>query len=296
MNKTIKKHPSGNEYIRAGDVWVRNFVTEDISPLHITHMFDRQDYALVLRNEELNKNYPKISDEKIQFKNIVIVSDGYDFDRRHLFLNKLPKDVAILAVNKALRRWQLMNHKLLGNERRTINGFVVNNPYDECLNNLPSSYSKYYPTCLASLRTNYNFLKKYAGDIYTYTVTPEKFFGFEKKETYYIDDYRNPICAAIGFAYQFKAEKVLLLCCDDSFKDKRDFSIQLDNGLWTYPQLLKSQEIIDANLYWLTHHGKWEVKVRDYSSGKEYVEAAYISNEEEALEFFTNNEDIDVGK
>jgi hypothetical protein len=115
---------------------------------------------------------------------------------------------------------------------------------------------------------------------------PEVKFGVERKETYYIDDYRNPICAAIGFAHQFGAEKILLLCCDDSFKEKRDFSVELHNGLHTYPHHVRSQEIIDANLYWLTHQENKEVKVADWSSGGEYKNAEYISDEEGVIAFF----------
>lgn len=290
-NMRIKKHTSGNEYIRADNVWVRNFTKECLSSLGLAHLFDKEDYSLILRNQELNKNYPKISNEKIIFKKMIIVSDGYDFDNRHLFLSKLPKDVAILAVNKALAKWKLMTPKTPVESRRTLNAFVANNPYKECFSCMPKKDAKYYPVCLASTRTNCEFLKKYAGDVYTYSPTPEETFGFDDKERYYVDDYRNPICAAINLAYRFKVEKLMLLCCDDSFKDKREFSVELPNGLHTYPQHMKSHEIIDANLYWLTHQEEKQVKVADYSSGAKYVNAVYISSEEDALSFFRDQEE-----
>lgn len=287
----IKKHPTGNEYILAGDVWVRNFTKPSTTPLQLTHMFKKEDYETILKNEELNKNNPKVSDETIMFNKAVIVSDGYDFDKRHLLLAKLPKDVAIFTVNKAFAKWKLMSAKLPGHERRTMNGFIVNNPYRECLSCLPPRDSKYWPTCVASTRTNYEFCKNYSGDVYLYVPTPEMKFGFEGSETYYIDDYRNPICAAIGLVYQFGVSKLLLFCCDDSFADKRDFAVELPNGLYTYPHQLKSQEIIDANLYWLTHQTDKEVKVADYSSGANYANAAYITSEEDALNFFRDQEE-----
>lgn len=287
----IKKHPSGNEYILAGDVWVRNFTKTKIAPLHVTHMFQPEDYAKVLENEELNKNYPKISDETLFFKKVLIVSDGWQFDERHKIISQMPRDICILAVNEALKKWTLVSYKTEPSQRRTLNAYVINNPYPEAMTFLPSKDAKYYPTCVASVRANKDFLKKYQGDVYTYLPVPEERFGQERSEEYYIDDYRNPICAAIGLAYQFGVEKLMLMCCDESFEEQRDFAVQLDNGLWTYPQHLRSQDIIDANLYWLTHQEDKEVKVADFSSGREYANAAYITGEEGALDFFKDQEE-----
>lgn len=287
----IKKHSSGNEYVRAGDVWVRNFTSGAMQPVQLTRMFGPDDYSLILRNEEANKNRPRVSDEAIVVKNLVIVSDGYDFEKRHRLISKLPKETGVLAVNKAYLKWRLMDASVPAPERKPINAFVVNNPYSECLSYLPPGDAKYFPTCLASTRTNLDFIKKYKGQVYTYAPTPEERFGVERKETYHIDDYRNPICAAVGLAYRFRAEKVLLLCCDDSFKDRRESSVELENGLHTYPHHLKSRDIIDANLYWLTHQEDKEVKVADYSSGAKYVNAVYISSEEEALSFFKDQQE-----
>jgi hypothetical protein len=282
----IKKHQSGNEYVLAGGVWVRNFTNDCLKKLQISEMFYKDDYSIILKNEELNKNYPKISDEKILFDNVVIVSDGYDFERRHLFLGKLPKKTAVLAVNRVVGKWGLLSSNVPPEQRRTINAYVVNNPYNECLEYLPGAKTQYYPTCLASIRTNHQFLKKYKGDVYTYISTPEERFGLDLKEKYYIDDYRNPICAAIGLAFRFRAKKVMLVCCDDSTKIKRDNAVLLENGLYTYPQHIKSHEIIDANLYWLSHEEGREVKVANYSSGPKSSYATYIDSEEGALNFF----------
>ena len=287
----VKKSSSYNEYIYAGDVWIRNFLIKKVSPITETNLFEKSDYAEVFKNEQFNMKYPKVSDELLLFDNVVIVSDGYQFNDRHKFLSKLPKNVCILAVNKALKKWTLNSFKTESNNRRSINAFVANNPYKECLDCLPVS-EKYYPTCVASTRTNNEFLSKYLGDVYTYVPTPEKNFGSQQpKQSYYIDDYRNPICAAIGLAYQFKANKVMLLCCDDSFEDDRAFSVSLSNGLRTYPQQIKSQQIIDANLYWLTHQEDKKVKVVNYSSGIDYVNATYINSEEQALSFFSDQEE-----
>jgi len=287
----IKKHKSGNEYVKCTDVWVRNFIKNDVYPITSTELFDRNDYGLVLKNEQMNLNYPKISDVKIMFNKVVIISDGYDFEKRHLFLSKLPKDVAIIAVNKALKKWTLMQPNTTSINRRSINAFVVNNPYKECFDYLPNPNSKYYPTCVSSIRTNHNFLKKYKGDVYTYVPTPEEKFGLNHKENYYVDDYRNPICAAIGLAYHFGVSKLMLVCCDDSFEDQREFSIKLTNNLYTYPQQIKSQQIINQNLFWLTHQENKNVRIANFSDGPECINSVYIKSEEQALLFFMDQEE-----
>ena len=78
----------------------------------------------------------------------------------------------------------------------------------------------------------------------------------------------------------------MLFCCDDSFKNERPASEKLLNELWTYPQHIKSHDVIDANLYWLTHQENIDIKVSDHSCGPEYVNAEYISSTEAMNAFF----------
>lgn len=282
----IKRSPTNNEYIRAGDAWIRNYTKPNVSAVGLTRMHARQDYDAVLANEIKNKNCPRISDETINMENVVIVSDGHNFRWKHLCIAKFPKNVRILAINRAMRNWKLMSNKLEENDRRAINAYVINNPFQEAMSYLPSAENQYYPTCISSTRTHYPFLKRYQGDTYVYEPTPQRDFGTDKTERYFIDDYRNPVCAAVGLAYQFGATKIMLLSCDDSFAEQKDFAEQLPNGLWTYPQHIRSHEIIDGNLYWLTHQDDREIKVADWSDGPKYDNAAYISDEEEAIRFF----------
>jgi hypothetical protein len=278
----IKKHPSGNEYTICDGIWIRNFTKNSHTPLQLSPMFAKEDYDIVLRNEEMNRNYPKISDEKLICNKVVIVSDGYDFENRHKFLQKLDKSVTILAVNRVLPKWTLYSN---GPDRRAINAVVINNPYQEAFLSMPGNIT-YFPACIASMRTNYEFLKKYRGDVYTYCSTPDQTFGVTRKESYFIDDYRNPICAALALAYRFYAKKIMFVCCDDAFKERRDTSVLLENGLYVYPQQLKSYSIIDANLGWIMREKDNDVIVADYSSGPKYKNATYISSEDEALNFF----------
>lgn len=282
----IKPHSTNNEYIRAGDVWVRNFTKAGVSAVSLDNLFEDDEYDVILKNEVSNGNFPKISRDIVEATKVVIVSDGHNFSWKHLSIAKFPKDVLVMTVNRAMRNWKLMHPDIPPEDRRSINAHVVNNPYQECMSCLPNTKAPYYPTCIASTRTNYEFLKKYLGDKYVYDVPPDPKFGTYKNESYCIDDYRNPICAAIGLAHQFGVQKLMLVSCDDSFAQERDFSVPLLNGLWVYPQQVRSQEIIDANLYWLTHQEEHEVQVADWSDGPKCVNASYITNEEEAIKFF----------
>lgn len=279
----IKPHATRNEYIRAGDVWIRDFTKSGIEPLALDNLLNRSDHHAVVVNETQNRQYARIYDEKVSMQDVVIVSDGYLFQERHQELLNLPPQVTILAVNHALRKWSLVR-------RRAINAYVVNNPYGECISFLPDSY---YPACIASARTYHPFLEKYQGNIYIYEPVIDRTFGKGPLVPYRIDDYRNPICAAIGLAYRFGVRRLMLVCCDDAFEIKRDAAVQIKNGLWTYEQHLRSHDIIDANLYWLTHQKDIEVKVANWSSGPECVNATYISSAQEAIDFF--KDDVPIG-
>jgi hypothetical protein len=115
----------------------------------------------------------------------------------------------------------------------------------------------------------------------------------DDKQAYHIDDYRNPVCAAIDLAFRFEARRIMLLCCDDSFKDPRDAAEELENGLYTYPQHLRLQDIIDAKAFWLNQYKDRKIKVCDYSAGRKYDNITYINTDEQALEFFTKEDEED---
>jgi hypothetical protein len=278
----IKKSLS-NEYIQGGGVWVRNFAKHSNTPLTASNLHDHKDYGMIAHNEQVNAVRPRIAEEAISFKKVVIISDGYNFKERHEIIAQMPKDICVLAINGALKDWKLKG-------KRSINAYVVNNPYSECTGFLPKS-TGYYPICISSVRTNFNFTQAYKNDVYVYCPTPDGKFGGEYNEKYYIDDYRNPVCAAIGIAYQFGVESLMLMCCDESFSKERDYAVKLKNGLWTYPQHIRSKEIIDANLYWLTHQENKEVKVVDFSDAGDYFNATYINEEKDALNFFATGEE-----
>ena len=123
-----------------------------------------------------------------------------------------------------------------------------------------------------------------------YSPTPEENFNTAYTNSdYYIDDYRNPVCASIGLAYQFGADKIFLFCCDDVFEDERPGADMVNNGLWMYPQHKLSHELIDSNLYWIKSNEYQEVSIGHNSLGLIYKNSSYIK-EKDIEEFFKNEQ------
>jgi hypothetical protein len=283
IRKDEKTH---NHFIRAGGVWVRDFTKPNSIPVTPNTLIRPADKALMVQNEFENRalNIGNICDEKLVFPKVVVISDGYSFAKRVDFINSLPEDVAIFAVNHVLTKWRQFGFK------KAVNLYVVNNPYSEVMTFLPRK-SKYYPACVASIRTNPKFLKDYKGTTYVYEPVLEVGFGQKGDSLYYIDDYRNPVCAAICLAYRMHAQKIMLVSCDESFSEKKDGAEGLMNGLYTYPQQLIAHDLIDANLYWFTKKKTGTPKAANYSDGPENKYATYITQDEQALAFFADEDE-----
>lgn len=141
--------------------------------------------------------------------------------------------------------------------------------------------------CVASIRTFPDFLVRYRGPkLKYYPVCEEGFRQRAVDAVCQIDDYRNPICAAIGVAYRMRAAKILLFCCDDSFADERAGAERLPNGLWMYPQHRTVFDLIDGNMHWYASQPYKRVRVGNHSSGPEYGRVGYI-DEDGLNAFFT---------
>lgn len=277
----IKKNSNGNQYLLTEQShWVRNFTKPIVPFLDINNTISPDDYFVFLKNEVQNgmRRYTWIDSEKIYHPRIIIVSDGFEFSKRHKMLADLPKDVVIIGVNRSLVKWDVPS--------RSMNYYVVNNPYSECMKYLPKG-NRTLPKCIASARTNFEFLENYRGTKYRYyPVNEAKYATLGAKETsWQVDDYRNPICAAIGLAYRFGVEQLLLLCCDDVLKEERPGATKLDNGLWIYPQQEIATGLIDGNLHWLQSQPHTEVCVKNCSDGLLLKNASYI-NEEKIATFW----------
>lgn len=279
-----KKTETGNHYIRINDIWIRDFTRKEVAPVSLTNLYAKDDHETVIYNEEKNKACPKISEEKINFENIIIVSDGYNFESKMKTISQIKVPVCILAVNGALKKWDFSLTS------KNINAYIINHPGVEAFNFMPNQNS-YYPTCIASTRTNRVFCQQYKGDVYTYQPTPNYEFGPKKDNRYTIDDYRNSICAAIGLAFEFNVRKLMLFACDFSFEENKERSVRLENSLYTYPQHIYAQQIIDGNLYWLKECQNRQIKVADYSHGIKLINAEYIEIEQDVCNFFSIQED-----
>ena len=272
---TIKKHHS-NEYLLTEDkLWVRDFTNKEAPYYDINELIRPNEYLSLVGNEVDNarRKYPEIGGEHILKPNVVIVSDGYKFEQKQRLLAALPRDICVIGTNKALSEWNMVGKS---DVKRPMDFYVINNPYPEAQIFFPKK-TNYQPRCIASVKTNPGFLKNYRGNVSSYASVPDKnYYGPTKHVEYLIDDYRNPICAAIGLSFRFGVQKLLMLCCDDSFDKDRPGADRLDNGLWCYPQQKISDRLVDANLYWLKKIG---VDIGNHSSGLNLYNAEYISSE-----------------
>lgn len=277
------KKLKNNEYVKEEGLWIRNPYCSG-RPFDVNSL-SKLEPDLLLRNEMDNVRSPHLQmDEfsELSMDKVVIVSDGYDWANKQLLLGDIPnKIVKVLGVNGSLSLWSMVGDS--ATVKRTMSFYVANNPYPECMGYLPRSH-RYYPNIIASTRTYPGFISAYKNQPYLYRPTGDfDYSGFGWGEiSMVLDDYRNPICAAISLAARMGAKKIALLCCDESFEDERPGAVKMENGLFQYPQQIKCQKIIDKQLFWL---GKNGVEIRDCSSGIKLKNAKYI-NPEGLKDFF----------
>lgn len=277
----IKKNKNKNQYILDNGIYIRDFTNQEAPAIDLNNMSNDSDKNLFIENElnNMSKRIPQFEFNS-NFEKIIIVNNGYNFSNLQFALSKVPKNVCILAVNGALRDWRLISK--LSKSERSINYYVVNNPYEECLEYIPSVHN-YFPLSICSTRTNPEFLNLYKGNkrFYcpsnneTYSGTPKTLFEFK------IDDYRNPVCASLNIAYKFNASKIFLFCCDDSFDKKKPGSVELDNNLFCYPQQIFSNNIIGNMCYWLKNK---KVEIYNYSSGGIINNTLQLNNDQQFLD------------
>ena len=183
-------------------------------------------------------------------------------------------DVIIIGTNDTLREWHI---------RKIMHYYIANNPYPDCMYLIPQN-PVIFPKLIASTRTHPGFIDKMQTLTYVYAPTPDAHYsGIKSEANYFIDDYRNPICAAIVLAYHFGVKKLMSFCCDDVYEEKRPSTEQLNNGLWMYPQQKIAHNLIDGNLYWLRSGG---INIAHHCCGPEYNNAIYVADDS-IVNFFT---------
>jgi hypothetical protein len=272
----IKKQ-NKNEYIYAEGLWIRNPYI-NVNPLDLNDMF-REEIGLFLGNETKNLSLPCLHSDEFNdsaMENVVICSDGHDWERAQEILAEIPnKNVKVIGINGSLKKWNMVAG--LSEKKRVMSAYFVNNPYKECLSYLPNRH-RYYPSLVASTRTNPEFISGYLEKPTFYRPTNDgKYSGIPRDGCVVLDDYRNPLCGAISYCVRKRVKKLALFCCDEAFTEERPGSEKMENGLFQYPQQIMSQKVVDAQLHWLRSAG---VQVADSSSGIEYKNATYIKNEE----------------
>ena len=263
----IKKHKNKNDYaLSKSGHWVRDFTKPLVKGIDINNLIPFSDMETMLQNEMKNQERltQKIESEEFSHPKIVIVGDGYKFDEAQEILKTLPEDVIVIGVNGAFARW--------GNTRR-MNYYVVNNPYSDSMTYFPSSL-KAWPRCITSSRTYPGFLEAYKGLMYMYApVRDEVYSGINSDLEAFVDDYRNPVCAAISLAFRFKVKKLLLLSLLEMYEQERPAAEKVKGNLWIYPQQRMAHSLIDVNLYWLQ---KAKIDIGYNDSGLDYEFATYI--------------------
>ena len=272
----IKKYKN-NEYLYAEGFWIRNPYL-NVSPFDMNDMFV-DEMGVFLGNETKNLRVPSLHSDEFNespMDNVVVCSDGYGWDTAQSILAEMPnKNVKVMGINGSLRKWTMVAY--LSDKKRVMSAYFVNNPYKECLSYLPTRH-RYYPNLVASTRTNGEFVSKYLEKPTFYRPTNDgSYSGIPREGCLVLDDYRNPLCGAISYCVKKRVKKLALLCCDESFSEERPGSEMMRNGLFQYPQQIRSQRTVDAQLHWLRSAG---VEVVDCSSGIEYKNAPYIKPEE----------------
>ena len=282
----IKKHRNRNQYLLTnGGLWVRDF-NQVCQPIDINNLTSCDDFRQLMQNEMDIRamQIPEIGSEFLPtFPKVIIVSDGYDFNKKKHILYDLPSDVRIIATNRVLAKWDVSKD---GTVKRKIDFYFVSNPYNECMSFLPSH--NYRPRCICSIRTNPLFLKKYKGTCFYYIPTGDLGFGRKRSAVKSLDDYRNPICGAVSIAHRCNVRKLAFMCCDDVMKEGRPTMEQLSNGLWTYPQHHIMHQLLDGQVYWLKQQEDYKIEVVDHSSGPKYENISYIELDK-LVEFFDDN-------
>jgi hypothetical protein len=278
---SVRFHNSGNQYALSDSkkIWIRNFGVLHANPLDINSLYSEDEIKIIINNELVN-NYHKNSSyepENLADKNVFIVSDGYGFEKSFEMINSLEiKNSYIILTNNSLKLWEIKKY--------LPSLFVVNNPYKDCLANINK---KIFPRLLASSKTYPEFFKNYnfKAGLYIYHSTPQINYQAPVKNDYsnYIDDYRNPICAALINCFYGNAKKIYLMSCSDGYKEERHGSY-LVNNVYQYPQQTLADEIINLNIFWYLAN-KPQTTIKYFGINKSFCFAQYIDQEQFEEEF-----------
>ncbi len=240
-NISIKTTKDRNEYSLANNLWVRNFTRDDTKALDINELYSENEIRLCIENEIKNSKLavPNISTEDFDFNSVIIISNGYGFRENHKQLIESIKTYdgrQVICVNNTVIAW---------NANKYPNFYLTNSFYR-------LSAMNFLPRLICSQRIDYDFLKSYRNNKFVYSPTPNYKFSSPNAidETCFIDEYRNPICAALACAYKFKASRIFLAFCSEGYEKQRDGMIDVGNGIFMYPQQQLANNLINHMIFW----------------------------------------------
>lgn len=244
----IKKTSDRAKYVLSGDAgWVRDFT--GTSGVILSDTYDTDSLRIAVANESVNRTYnlPMIDRESITSPHVVVVSDGTDLQAVLPLVNVLSKQkTLIIGVNNSLSAQEFFPRY-----------YLSNHPGEESLSLIPRQ--RVLPNLIASCRTNSSFVRKYrqrGGVAFVYVPTPSHRFSSNLfKSNFTIDDYRNPICAAINFAYRWGAMRFTLFAPHDYYSESKAGTQKIRDGVNIYPQQTTAHNYVDGCLYWLREHG-----------------------------------------
>lgn len=237
----IKTTKDRNQYSLTNNLWIRNFTKEDTRPLDINDLYTEKEIQISIENEIRNTKLivPNISTESFEFDSIVIISHGFGFRENHAKL--------IESINSYNNKqvFCVNNTVLLWNAKKYPN-FYLTNSFTK-----PSGML-FQPRLICNQRMDYDFLKSYRNNKFVYSPTPNYKFSSPNSldETYFIDEYRNPICAAINCAYKFRASRIFLAFCSEGYEKYKDGMVECDNNIYLYPQQKMANDIINHMIFW----------------------------------------------
>jgi len=276
FNVTVKNLHKGNQYLNVEkNIWVRNFTINNVSPIDINNLIKEEEIKTFINNELTNNmlNISKFETKDLRNKNVFIISDGFGFDDINEILQNINiENKFIILTNNSLRKWN--NFDVLPDL------FIENNPYKNALNNINS---RIFPNCLLSNRIYPEFINMYKyKNIHFYNPTPSLNFNSQSSTdiSNYLDDYRNPICAALNYCFLCNAENINLLYCSEGMDKEKPASFLHNDGIhYQYNQNKSADEIINGMIFWYRKN-KRHSNIFYHGLDKSFKFGSYIKKED----------------
>lgn len=271
MNR-IKVASDKSRYLLSGEKWVRDFTKS--AGKDINKLYDRDSIRKSIENETVIRgmNLPLIDRENYFHSDVVIVSDGFDVESCKDLINFLGKNKTVIIGVNGVMSCSLQIRPSF---------YLINEIDSDAMSYFPARMS-ILPPLIASVRSHPEFVSRYKARraaVYNYVPTGSDQFSSKLFScSYTVDDYRNPICAALNLAFRWGANRILLLAPHDLFKENREGTKKINSGLYIYPQQMTAHNFVDGCLHWLKEYNGCESFA--VTSGPEFTNAKNVSSAE----------------